>query len=140
MIKLLETWQGIRPDSQNHIICAIYVNAMVTHRLAYVHRPALQNWMEHLALDCSVLPVSSHRSVPRPMLTQNIIHRRSPEHTDPNMAGMYPGGFYLLLYTKLYKSLCSCSLVNGISLGQAPECWCSGDCAAVCTCHWPPAF
>lgn len=55
MIKLLETWQGIKPYSQNHIICSIYANTMVTHGPAYVHRPASQNWMENVASDCSVL-------------------------------------------------------------------------------------
>lgn len=73
MIKLLETWQGIRPDSQNLIICSIYVNTMVTHSPAYVHRPASQNWMENLAFGCSVSQVSSHHFVPRSVLTHNVV-------------------------------------------------------------------
>lgn len=50
MIKLLETWQGIRPDSQNHTICSIYVNTMDTHNPAYVHKHASQNRIESLHL------------------------------------------------------------------------------------------
>lgn len=53
MIKLLKTWQAIRPYNQNHIISSTYVNTMVTHR------PASQNWMENVTSDCSVLQISA---------------------------------------------------------------------------------
>lgn len=54
MIKLLETWQGIRSDSQNHIVCSIYVNTTFTQSPSYVYRPASQNWIRGLASLCPI--------------------------------------------------------------------------------------
>lgn len=79
MVKLLETWQGIRPYSQNHIICSIYVNTMVTHRPGYVHRSVSQNWVENVKSDCSTLQVSLHHSVPKSVLAHNVIQSEVTE-------------------------------------------------------------
>lgn len=70
---------------------------MVTHRPAYVHRPASQNWMENVTSDCSVLQVSLHHSVPKFILAHNVISQKSLEHLDPDMAWLDPAKFYLLL-------------------------------------------